>query len=134
MIILFIRRQIMSNGSPLIAGADYQFLADNISDAYTAQLTSSDVIETGLDHVLKLDQKDQEYDLLPPYYTTDQNLDSILGQTTNYEQVTLALQNHVVNRGQTTVPEYYTTNGITVTEEFAAISKAVGYDVDAFIA
>jgi hypothetical protein len=120
-------------GSPLIDGVDYQSLADNISDAYTAQLTSADVIESGLNIVLLLDQKDQEYDLLPPYYTTDANLSSILGQTTNYQSVTLALQNHVVNRGQTTVADYYTEHGITVTEEFAAISKAVGYDVDAFI-
>lgn len=120
-------------GSPLIAGADYQFLADNISDAYIAQLTSVDVIETGLDHVLHLDQKDQEYDLLPPYYTTNDNLVSVLGQTVNYESVTLALQNHVVNRGQTTVQQYYIDHNITVTEEFAQISKAVGYDVDAFI-
>ena len=119
--------------SPLIDGADYQFLADNISDAYIAQLTSVDVIETGLDHVLHLDQKDQEFDLLPPYYTTNDNLQAVLGQSVNYESVTLALQNHVVNRGQTTVQEYYTANGITVTEEFAKISKAVGYDVDAFI-
>lgn len=120
-------------GSPLIAGADYQFLADNISDAYIAQLTSVDVIETGLDHVLHLDQKDQEYDLLPPYYITNDNLVSVLGQTVNYESVTLALQNHVVNRGQTTVQQYYIDHNITVTEEFAQISKAVGYDVDAFI-
>jgi len=123
----------MPTGSPLIDGADYQALADNISDAFNAQIAAADIIETGLNIVLLLDQKDQEYDLLPPYYNTDANLDTTLVQTSNYQQVTLALQNHVINRGQTTLDDYYTTNSILVTAEFAQISKDVGHDVDGFI-
>lgn len=116
----------------VVSKTTYETLADYIGNAYGAQKDSIPYIESGLDVVVNLDDADQEYDNLTQWYDTNSNSAS-LSSTSNFVPLAAALNGHVVTRNGTTLAQYLTDEGITVSADFAEVSKDSGYDVDDFI-
>jgi hypothetical protein len=117
----------------VVSKTTYESLAGYIGDAYGAQAGSIPYIQSGLDEVVNLDDADQEYDNLTQWYNTNETRET-LANTANFTSLASALNAHVELRSGETLSQWLTDEGVTVSSNFAEVSKAAGYDVDDFIA
>jgi len=116
----------------VVLKATYENLAGFIGNAYGAQKGAIPYIQSGLDEVVNLDDADQEYDNLTQWYNTDAN-SANLANTSSFSALAQALNAHVELRSGSTLAQWLTDEGITVSSDFAEVSKDAGYDVDDFI-
>jgi hypothetical protein len=117
----------------VVSKTTYESLADYIGLAYGAQRASIPYVESGLTVVVNLDDADQEYDNLYQWYNANENRDN-LASTTNFTSLAGALNAHVETRSGKTIAQFLTDESITVSSDFAEVSKDAGYDIDDFIA
>lgn len=118
----------------VVTKATYESLSEKIGNAFASQKGSIPYIASGLAEVLVLDDADQEYDLLASWYTSNGNASTAYNDTGGFVSLATSLNTHVETRSGKTLTTFLTDEGISVTSDFAEVSKAAGWDVDAFIA
>jgi hypothetical protein len=118
----------------VISKAVYESLAEKVGNSYAAQLGSIPYIASGLAEVVALDDNDQEYDLLFTWYNVNAGASAQFSATYNFIPLAASINTHAELRSGKTLTQYLTDEAITVTSDFAIVSKAAGWDVDAFIA
>ena len=118
----------------VVTKATYESLSEKIGNAYASQKGASLYIASGLAEVLVLDDADQEYDLLASWYTSNNEATTRFSNTGSFVGLATALNNHAELRSGTSLTTWLTAQGITVTADFAEVSKDAGWDVDAYIA
>lgn len=116
----------------VVSKTTYETLAGYIGNAYGSQKLAAPYIASGLEVVVNLDDADQEYDNLAQWY--ESNDGGNFASTDNFTNLAAALNNHVEIRNGTTLAQFLTDEGITVSADFAEVSKDAGFDVDDFIA
>jgi len=117
----------------VVTKATYESLSDHIGSAYGAQKGAAPFIASGLEEIVNLDDADQEFDMLFTFYQIDAASDSLFNSTSNFTSLAGALNNHVELRSSKSLTEFLTDEGITVSADYAVVSKAAGFNVDAFI-
>ena len=117
----------------VISKENYETLADLLGQAFEAQKEVTPFISSGLNVVLNLDDADQEFDLLRDFYLTNESAQDVFKSADSFINVARALQQHVESRSGDTVQTFLDNEGIQVSEDFAEISKAAGFEIDSFI-
>lgn len=118
----------------VLTKATYESLAEKIGNAYASQKAALPYVASGLAEVVLLSDADQEYDMLFAWYNTNVSLNTSLNSTSSFTVLASSLNAHAELRSGQTLTAFLTDEGITVTSNFAIVSKAAGWDVDAFIA
>lgn len=118
----------------VLTKATYESLAEKIGNAYAAQKSGLPYIASGLAEVVLLSDADQEYDMLFAWYNTNASLNTSLNSTSSFIVLASSLNAHAELRSGQTLTTFLTDEAISVTSDFAIVSKAAGWDVDAFIA
>jgi len=118
----------------VVTQATYESLSEKIGNAYSAMEAAIPYIASGLAEVLVLDDADQEYDLLGSWYDANASSSTIFSNTANFTALASTLNTHAELRSGSALATWLTAQGITVTADFAVVSKAAGWDVDAYIA
>ena len=119
-----------------IDGLTYETLANSIGDAYAASKAVQPFIQSGLDIVLLLDQAEQEYDLLPTWFTTNDNSTRTTNDPSSFTPLAIALNNHITLRTgldvNTYLSEEETRLAITIelSSDFAIVSQVSGTLID----
>ena len=117
----------------VISKENYETLADLLGQAFEVQKEVTPFVTSGLNVVLKLDDADQEFDLLRDFYLTNETAQDVFKSADSFTNVVRALQQHVETRSGNTVQTFLEDEDIEVSEDFAEISKAAGFDIDSFI-
>jgi len=118
----------------VVTKATYESLANKIGNAYAAQKAAVPYIASGLAEVLNLDDADQEYDMLFAWYNAEANAVNTFENTSNLTSLAASLNAHAELRSGQTLTAFLTAETITVSSDFAEVSKDAGWNVDAFIA
>lgn len=118
----------------VVTKATYESLAGKIGNAYAAQAGAVPYIASGLAEVVALDDADQEYDMLFAWYDTDAKSATLFSNTSSFVALASSLNTHAELRSGKTLSTFLTDESISVSSDFAVVSKDAGWDVDAFIA
>lgn len=118
----------------VVTKATYESLSNKIGSAYAAQKGAVPYIASGLAEVLVLDDADQEYDLLGSWYNANADSSDTFSNTSNFLGLATALNTHAELRSGKALTTFLTDESISVSSDFAEVSKDAGWDVDAYIA
>jgi len=118
----------------VVTKATYESLSEKIGNAYSAQKGAVPYIASGLAEVLVLDDADQEYDLLGNWYRANANAAGVFENTSDFLSLATSLNAHAETRSGKTLTTFLTDESITVTSDYAEVSKDAGWDIDAYIA
>ena len=116
----------------VVTKSTYESLSDKIGEAFSAQKASVPYITSGLNEVLYLEDADQEYDLLASWYNANEGT-SIFNAPDRFVPLASSLNNHVQLRSGKALTTWMTDESVLVSSDFAVVSKASGFNVDAFI-
>ena len=118
----------------VVTQATYESLSEKIGNAFGAQKGTIPYIASGLAEVLVLDDADQEYDLLASWYTSNVNAGTAFNDPGSFLALATALNTHAEIRSGKTLTTFLTDESISVSSNYAIVSKAAGWDIDAYIA
>jgi hypothetical protein len=116
----------------VISGSDYRAIALEYADAFGKQQAMKQDFFDAVYIIVLLNTIVPEVDLLQRFYGNYLvNTDQIKSKEMFLSAVRV-LQNHVIQRsGQTTVDAYLEAEGITVPQNWADLSAAVGFTISA---
>jgi len=121
----------------VISKADYLQLSSILGEEYRQFIDAATLAESGLTFVVRFDETDPTVDLIPDVFPHSLTVAGIRdGFPGNSRSYVTALQNHVINRSGLSVNAWLSNTtafppAIKVSQDFATLSGAVGFPIDA---